>query len=144
MMYIKGMQGWLFVLAFALAGMPNDVEGVKLVTTGEVRKIDAKNQTFQFKFRLDEPQFNRAVRPYPPGGGRRGGVYGRRGRRGYPPPVQVDDDKEVKVFISEGTRFKGPAQTLRFSDLRVGDRITVTAMRKGRGDDLEAVAVVRN
>ena len=139
------MQAWILVFALALVGMPNDLESIKLVTTGEIRKIDAKNKTFQFKFRLDQPQFNRAARTYPPGGGRRGGIYGRRGRRGYPPAAaQLDDSMEVKVFVSEGTRFKAGKEALQFSDLKAGDRVTVTGTKKGHGEDLEAVAVVRN
>src|SRR5215468_5640558 len=82
---------WIvFLIAIGLRsayGAPNDGEAnVKLVTTGQIQKVDAKNKTFQFKFRLDQPQYNRAgARPFPPGGGRRGGIGGRRGRiGGYP------------------------------------------------------------
>ena len=130
------MPVWIVLFAFVFAGAPSDTENVKLVTTGEVRKIDTKSKTFQFKFRLDQP----ISRPqaYPSVGGRRG--YG---RRGYPPAGPVDDSMEVKVFVSEGTRL-GFNDSLHFADFKVGDRVTVTGFRKGRGDDLEALAVVRN
>ena len=53
---------WVTVLLIASAGLwnvyagSNDSEGVKLVTTGLVEKVDAKHMTFQFKFYLDQPR----------------------------------------------------------------------------------------
>src|SRR5215831_18375311 len=87
----------------SIHGQSTDRENVKIVTTGEVRKIDDKEKTFQFKFKLDQPSAYRGQQPI----GRRGGVYGRR-RGGYPGgnrvprPAAVDDTKEVKVFTSTG------------------------------------------
>jgi hypothetical protein len=136
-----------FWLASPAVSLPNDAENIKLVTTGQVSNVDAKHKTFQFKFRLDQPSgFNRPVNRYP--AGRRGGIGGRRGRiGGYPgrPGIPVPDDmKEVKVYVSEGTGFKDSSGALQFSDLKAGDRITLTATRKGHGDDLEAQVVHRN
>ena len=37
----------------SIQGQSTDTENVKIVTTGEVRKIDDKEKTFQFKFKLD-------------------------------------------------------------------------------------------
>ena len=127
----------------SIHGQSTDTENVKIVTTGEVRKIDDKEKTFQFKFKLDQPAY-RGQQPI----GRRGGVYGRR-RGGYPggnraPVPAADDTKEVKVFTSTATTFKDTRGDLQFSDLKKGDRITVTAIHKGRGDDIEALAVKRN
>jgi hypothetical protein len=153
-MYKVGMTrqtiGVILLAATVLAsrsihGQSTDTENVKIVTTGEVRKIDDKEKTFQFKFKLDQPTAYRGQQP----AGRRGGVYGRR-RGGYPGgnrapvPAAVDDTKEVKVFTSTGTTFKDTKGDLQFSDLKKGDRITVTAIHRGRGDDIEALAVKRN
>jgi hypothetical protein len=150
-MYKVGMTrqaiGVIFVAVTVLGnrsihGQSTDTENVKIVTTGEVRKIDDKEKAFQFKFKLDPPQAYRG--PV----GRRGGVYGRR-RGGYPggnraPVPAADDTKEVKVFTSTATTFKDTKGDLQFSDLKKGDRITVTAIHRGRGEDIEALAVRRN
>jgi len=129
----------------SIHGQSTDTENVKVVTTGEVRKIYDKEKTFQFKFKLDQPVPYRGQQP----NSRRGGVYGRR-RGGYPGgnrapvPSAVDDTKEIKVFTSTATTFKDTKGDLQFSDLKKGDRITVTAIHRGRGDDIEALAVKRN
>jgi hypothetical protein len=143
------------VLLAAISGVrvgysqTSNTENVRIVTTGEIRKIDDKNKTFQFK--LDQaPSFNRGQQQ----GGRRGGVGGGRGRRGgigYPggnrgpvPTQTAEESKEVKVFTSESTTIKDEKSDLRFSELKKVDRITVTAIHKGRGDDIEALAVKRD
>jgi hypothetical protein len=149
--------GVLGVLLFAAGSMnaqtqSTDSEYIKIVTTGEIRKIDDKNKTFQFKFSLDPaPSVNRA-RGIPPGGGRPGGIGGRRrGGIGYPggnrfpaPAAPDDNSKEVKVFTSDATSVKDGKSDLHFSDLKKGDRVTVTAIHKGKGDDIEAIAVKRD
>jgi hypothetical protein len=61
---------WLLSVALlspVAAVLANDADSVKLVTTGQITSIDSKHQTFQFKFRLDQPpQFARATgQPYP-------------------------------------------------------------------------------
>jgi len=153
---MRGLGLWIICLiAISLRsvyGAPNDDDAnVKLVTTGQIQKVDAKNKVFQFKFRLDQPQLNRGgvSRPFPPGGGRRGGIGGRRGRiGGYPRGPQREpvpnDSMEVKVYTSEATKFKDSANALHFSDLRAGDRVTITATHHGHGEDLNAVTIVRN
>jgi hypothetical protein len=122
-----------------------DSEYIKIVTTGEIRKIDDKNKTFQFKFNLDQAP---TVRPQPqtrPGGigGRRRGGIGYPGGNRFPAPTAEDNSKEVKVFTSDATSVKDGKSDLHFSDLKKGDRVTVTAIHKGKGDDIEAIAVKR-
>jgi hypothetical protein len=142
---------WLLTVTLiwpVAALLANDADSVKLVTTGQITGIDAKHQTFQFKFRLDQPpQYARPVgQPYP----RRGGIGGRPRRGGgYPSRTpnggqSIDDRKEVKVFTSDATGFKNVAGALQFSDLKTGDQVTLTAIRKGHGDDLEAQIVTRH
>jgi len=137
---------WVVVLLIAAGGLWNvyaasdDSEGVKLVTTGLVEKVDAKHKTFEFKFYLDQPRVTVRQNPYP------GGRMGRRGRIGgpgrtFPPP---DNSMEVKVFVSEATKLKGPFNALPFSDLKSGDHVTITATHHGHGDDLDAEVVSRN
>jgi hypothetical protein len=72
--------------------------------------------------------------------GRRGRIGGYPGRN-FPPP---DNSMEVKVFVSEATKLKGPFNAIVFSDLKSGDRVTVTATHHGHGDDLDAEVVSRN
>jgi hypothetical protein len=154
------LRGILGVLAGALivAAAPlihaqtTDSEYIKIVTTGEIRKIDDKNKTFQFKFSLDPPpSINRGRgtqaggRPDGIGGRRRGGVGFPGGNR-FPVPAEPDDNsKEVKVFTSDATSLKDASKSdIHFSDLKKGDRVTVTAIHKGKGDDIEAIAVKRD
>ena len=148
------LAGALIVAAAPLIhAQSTDSEYIKIVTTGEIRKIDDKNKTFQFKFSLDPPpSINRGRGTQPPqGGGRPGGIGGRRrGGLGYPggnrtpQPQVVDNSKEVKVFTSDATSVKDGRSDLHFSDLKKGDRVTVTAIHKGKGDDIEAIAVKRD
>jgi hypothetical protein len=139
----------LFIFCGWIANVvADDFESVKLVTTGRVEKVDAKHKTFQFKFNLDQPQFGRgAARPYPYPGGRTGGRRGRLGGYpgGYPrsPNSVPDNTMEVKVFVSEATRLKARTNSLEFSDLKPGDRVTITAVHRGHGDDLDAQVVTR-
>jgi hypothetical protein len=139
--------------ALSLHAQTGDTENVKIVTTGEIKKIDDKNKTFQFKFNLDLPPFvNRGPVNQPPqGGGRPGGMGGRRrggigypGGNRYPAPAAVENSKEVKVFTSDSTSLKDSNATLRFSDLKKGDHVTVTAIHKEHGDDIEALVIKRD
>lgn len=140
------------VLAFTIAlcfvvwtAAAEDTDSVKLVTTGRIEKVDTKHKTFQFKFTMDPAEgARRPVQnsPYP---GRMGGRRGRMG--GYPgtsPPNAYDNTKEVKVFVSDATKVKGSFNTIQFSDLKSGDRVTVTAIHRQHGDDLDAQVVARN
>jgi hypothetical protein len=145
---------WLlaFVFSSPIFTSANDTDNIKLVTTGQIKSIDTKHKTFQFIFRLDDrPQLNRGQnRPPFSGPPRRGGGRGRIG--GYPGRTQprpngggtVVEAKEVKVFVSDVTAFKNSGSSLQLSDLKNGDRITITAIRKGRGDDLIAQTVTLN
>ena len=124
----------------------DDTDSIKLVTTGQVEKVDTKHKTFQFKFYLDPSQTTRRTPQNSPYPGRMGGRRGRIG--GYPgqpfPNTPPDNSMEVKVFVSDATRFKGPESSFQFSDLKSGDRITITATHRPKGDDLDAQAVARN
>jgi hypothetical protein len=125
-----------------LAAAADDSDFVKLVTTGQVEKVDARHNTFQFKFYLDPSEVPRRTSP-PPYPGRMGGRRGRIG--GYPYPNRPPDNSmEVKVYVSEATRFKGHSSSFQLSDLKPGDRITVTGTHHPKGDDLDAQAVARN
>ena len=135
---------WLILVRIAAA---DDSDFVKLVTTGQVEKVDAKHKTFQFKFFLDPSEIRRPVQPAPYPGGRIGGRRGRMG--GYPggrpyPNTPPDNSMEVKVYVSDATRFRGPGSSFQFSDLKSGDRVTITAIHRAKGDDLDAQAVARN
>jgi hypothetical protein len=129
-------------LTLVLAAGADDSDFVKLVTTGLVEKVDGKHNSFQFKFYLDPSEVPRRPLP-PPYPGRMGGRRGRIG--GYPYPNRpLDNSMEVKVYVSEATLFKGPAGSFQFSDLKSGDRVTLTATHHPKGDDLDAQAVARN
>src|SRR5215475_9918608 len=64
------------------ADKDKDTDNVRLVTTGEILKVDSKKKTFEFRIVLDE--FPRGF--YGGRGGGRGGRMGGRGRFPGPPP----------------------------------------------------------
>ena len=125
-----------------------DSDKIRIVTTGEIRKIDAKNKTFQFRITLDSfPGGGQR----PQNGGGRGGGRGRRGGGGNPFPFPGGQGRgngptpipviEVKVFTSEKTALKDSDSAFTFSSLKVGQRVAVTGIHKGKGNDIEALEV---
>ena len=140
-----------FVAIFApwsITAADRDTDNVRLVTTGEILKIDSKKKTFEFKIILDA--FPRNGRGYggPVGGGRGGRMGGRGpfpgrypgGARGN---VQYIPTLEVKVFTSEKTTLKAGSSGVDFSILRVGERVTVMGVHRGKGTDVDAIEVSR-
>jgi hypothetical protein len=127
------------------------------LVTADIMKVDAKKMVLQVRQVVDSGD-----RPSPNQNGGNGGAGGRRGggRRtgggypgggsrpsgggGYPgsgPSVRTNQPKEYKVFVSKETVMKFADVPLDFSDLHVGDRISVTGTPKG--SDLEATAITR-
>jgi hypothetical protein len=124
----------LMIAAAAVLGQ--DTEAIRIVTTGQIRKIDARKKTLEFWVFLDS---------MPPRGGR--GGRGRRGA-GYPSPPPDRGGQEpppvvaTKVFITQRTVFRkgdGPGD---FAQLRIGQRVTLTGVRKGKNaTDIEALEI---
>jgi len=118
----------------------NDVDNTRLVTTGEILKIDSKKKTFEFRIVLDA--FPRAGYGGPRGGrGGRGPFPGR-----FPPPrgrgnVQYVPVLDVKVFTSDKTSVKIGRNFTDFSIFKVGERVTVTGIHRGKGTDINAIEV---
>src|SRR4051812_15798861 len=114
----------LFIaVVVSAAGLAQDADNVRIVTTGQIVKVDSKKKTFQFRITLDE---------FPRGRGF-GGPRGRGGRGGpvpggnqAPGDAQYVPTIEVKVFVSDKTTLKSVAGAIDFSKLRVGDRISIT------------------
>jgi len=138
----------IFVTGIAGA-QEKDSEYVRLVTSGEIRKVDQKNKTFQFKITLDRPSRGGYNRPGGNPGGRgpgRGG--GRRGGGGrfpapFPNAATQPDSIEVKVFVSPSTVVRGDQTEFNFSNLKAGDHVSVTGIRRGSGNDIDAVEIQR-
>jgi len=76
-----------------------------------------------------------------PGGGRFPQPGG--GRR-TPPPAAKDQGKEFKVYVKDDTGINDADKRLSFSNLVVGDRITIQGLPKGKGDDLDASKITVN
>jgi hypothetical protein len=120
----------------AAAVLGQDTESIRIVTTGQIRKIDARKKTLEFWVFLDSmpPRMGRGGR------GRRGGGYPQpppsRGGQESPPVVTT------KVFITQRTVFRkgdGPGD---FALLRIGQRVTLTGVRKGKSaTDIEALEI---
>jgi hypothetical protein len=126
--------GSLLVIS-AAAVFGQDTESIRIVTTGQIRKIDARKKTLEFWVFLDSmpPRLGRGGR------GRRGGYPQPPANRGgqEPPPVVT-----TKVFITQRTVFRkgdGPGD---FAQLRIGQRVTLTGVRKGKSaTDIEALEI---
>jgi hypothetical protein len=121
------------------ASQAND--SVRIVTSGVILKIDAKKKTFQFRITLDA---------FPRGFGGYGG-RGRNGGRGGPFPrsrgsvnPQGIPVVDVKVYVSQKTTLKSQGEGLVFAALRVGDRISLTGVHKGKGTDIDAIEIDRS
>jgi hypothetical protein len=125
------------------ADKDKDADNVRLVTTGEILKVDSKKKTFELRIVLDD--FPRGF--YGRGGGR-GGRMGGRGRfpGPFPPPpngrgVQYVPVMDIKVFTSEKTSLKSGRNSTDFSIFKVGERVTVTGIHRGKGTDIDALEV---
>jgi hypothetical protein len=140
-----------------------DTDRAQLVTTGEITKLDAKKKILQVK-ELVQPATN-ARRGNDgerrrtggtggtggggrrrnggigfPGGGTGGGRYPGGGTGGGSTTPQT---KEYKVFVTKDTLLKLADTNIEFSDLHVGDHVTVSGFPKG-SKDLEASTITRS
>src|SRR5215510_14044677 len=139
-----------------------DTDRAELVTTAEITKVDAKKKTLQVR-ELVQPTANDRS----DGGshGRRNGGYGggrrRNGGVGFPGAGggrypgggtsgggtggggSTTKAKEYKVWVTKDTVLKLADTNIEFKDLRVGDRVTISALPKGN-KDLEAKTITRN
>jgi hypothetical protein len=128
--------------SIAVLGAENkDTDNVRIVTTGEIIKIDAKKKTFDFRITLDSfPTGGRYGGGYP---GRRGGRMGGRGQ--FPGPGRSNGRYvpvlEVKVFTSDRTSFRLESNSSEFSLLRVGERVSITAVHHGKYNDIDALEI---
>ena len=160
----------LLIGAPTLAQSKNDdknADRAQVVSNGEITKVDAKKKTIQIKELLPPASTGRGNRDggtrtggagtgtggsrrrtggvgFPgSGGGGRGGGGGR-----YPggpgggggTPQQA---KEYKIFITKDTVMKLAETNIEFSDLHVGDRVTISGFPKGSKGDVEAATITR-
>ena len=124
------------------------VDTLRLVVTGEIRKIDPKKKTFEVKVTVDNGPVG--YRQQPRSGSPRGGMGrrgGRRGGMGYPPPNQAPQTStiDVKVFATEQTVLKDHERNvpIGFDSLKNGVHVTVTAVHRGTGHDVDALQISR-
>ncbi len=134
-----------------------DTDRAELVTTAEITKVDAKKKTLEVR-ELVQPTANDRS----DGGsqGRRNGGYGggrrRNGGVGFPGGGggrypgggtggggSTTKAKEYKVWVTKDTVLKLADTNIEFKDLRVGDRVTISALPKSN-KDLEAKTITRN
>lgn len=127
----------------------------QIVATAEITKIDANKKTVQVR----EVVTSRAT-PRNEGGGAAPGAGGGRRRRtggggvgfpsggrpnggGAPRTTTSNQVKEYKIFATKDTTYKFAGADIDFTDLHVGDRITVAGTPKGSKGDLEAATITR-
>jgi hypothetical protein len=131
-------------------------EDAQRIATGEITKIDAKKKILTVReASLNQPsnsgQNSNASRGGMGGGGmgggrRRGGMgTGYPGGGGRPAPTSsANKGKEFKVTVTDQTAIKDKVTTIGFDLLRVGDRISIQGLPKGKGDDLQATQITVN
>ena len=155
------------VVVPALAQSKSDQ--VQIVSTAEIIKIDAKKKSLQVR-ELMEPVVTGGGRGSGQTQGRRGGGGGGRrggggrgggGGVGFPGGGGVGfpgggrpggggggaaapKAKEYKIFVGKDTIMKLAETDIGFTDLHVGDRITVSGTPKGSKGDLDAATITRN
>jgi len=159
---------WLFLATLAFTQNPPDKtqSHAELLTSGRITKIDNKKMTLTVRNEAEGSAERRNPPPDPgtqgryPGGRQRGGVgfpggrfpggggypgggYPGGGRRA-PAPTQRDQGKEFKVYVKDDTAISDSDRRLSFSNLVIGDRITIQGLPKGKGDDLEASKITLN
>ena len=148
-----------FCLGLAVPGItaqnPPDkpASRAELLTTGRITKIDNKKMTLTVRTESEGVTSPRYPQPEPrtggggyPGRGRRGGVGFPGGGRfpepggGRRPPESTtkDQGKDFKVYVKDDTAISDADKRLTFSNLVIGDHITIQGLPKGKGADLEA------
>jgi hypothetical protein len=148
----------ILVVAASAAGQSKSsdeksTDKAQIVSTAEITKVDAKKMSLEVRQVAEA-----ASSPTRQGGGRRGGGGGGRrggGRRGgggigFPGgggggggSRTTTQAKEFKVFVSKDTTMQFAGAKIDFSDLHVGDRITVSGTPKGGKGDLDATNISR-
>ena len=127
-----------------------NAEDAQRVATGEITKIDVKKKILTVREAPINPpatsgqntNVNRRGNGGVGGGGMGGGR--RRGGTGYPgsrPSTTKPQGKEFKVTITDQTAIKDNVTSIGFDLLRVGDRIAIQGLPKGKGSDLQATQI---
>jgi hypothetical protein len=160
------LSGLLMLSVSAIAQSKSDP--VQIVGTAEIVKIDAKKKSLQVR-ELMEPVVTggggrgsaRTEGRRGGGGGGRGGG-GRRGGGGVGFPggggvgfpgggrpggsggTATSKAKEYKIFVGKDTIMKLANTDIGFTDLHIGDRITVSGTPKGSKGDIDAATITRD
>lgn len=125
-------------------------EDAQRLTTGQITKIDAKKKILTVREApLNEPA---TAAPNSNSNSRNGGMGGggmggrRRGGMGtgYPgggSSTPKPQGKEFKVTVTDKTAIKDSVTSIGFDLLRVGDRISIQGLPKGKGEDLQATQI---
>jgi hypothetical protein len=117
------------------------------LATGQITKIDIKKRIFTVREVSNSAPPPTSRNPGTGRDGGRGGMGGRRGGRGggrVPASTPKDKGKEFNVTVTDHTEIKDAQGTIPFGLLRIGDRITIQGLPKGKGADLEATLVTVN
>ena len=152
-----------FLLVALPAGAQSKSDQAQIAGNAEIIKIDAKKKSLEVR-ELVQPSADteRRTGGRGGGGGRRGGGGQGGGRRsgggiGFPGGGggrpgggrgdgggRTNQSKEYKVFVTKDTVMKIQDISIDFSDLHVGDRISVSGTPKGSKGDLEATTITRD
>jgi len=152
---------WLAVPGLTAQNSPDKPAGhAELLTTGRITKIDNKKMTLTVRTEAERVTSPRNPQPNPrtggdgyPGGRRRRGGVGFPGGSRFPEPgggrrtpesTTRDQGKEFKVYLKDDTAIGDADRRLSFSNLVIGDHITIQGLPKGKGADLEASKITLN
>jgi hypothetical protein len=154
------------VLVHAKSEQEKKSEQVKIVSSAEILKIDAKKKSLEVQDLLEPSATDypdRGRRNGSGGGGRRGGGGGggggsrRGGGVGFPGggvgfpggrpgggAQAATPPKHYKVFVSKETVLKIADMDMTFSDMHVGDRILISGTPRGSNGDIDATSITRD
>ena len=132
-------------------------DSAQIVSTAEIVQIDAKKKSLQVRQLVESSTASGRSPGAGPraggggggrqGGGRRGGGVGFPGGGSrYPSGGRgstTQQAKEYKVFVMKDTALKFAGANIDFTDLHVGDRITISGTPKGSKGDLDATSITR-
>lgn len=143
------------------AQQPKRPDGVRLISVGEITKVNSRKRSIELKSEPVEPrsESGTSAENVGRGAGWHGSVWigasrGQRGgtldSRGEPsdlpiPPSPRDDPRArtvtTHVLTTGETVFSNGGKPIPFEELRVGDRVQVTGVIRGK--DVEAKEIVR-
>jgi hypothetical protein len=128
----------MLFLCFGAAKFIAEAQQPKLISIGQISKIDSKGKSITIQSPGDS-RFRRGGGRGGPGPSASQGPSGAGG--GQTPTGNAANMTQSKIVITSATTFKEGDNSLKIEDFKIGDRVQVVAIKKGR--DLQASDIIR-